>query len=117
MLVYNKVYFVVHCNKRGFAVLIAINELIEPLTKVTIMNNVISYCARVVYYVLRINNPTKFSWDRNRINGGAPTRPVKYTGRVPFVLFFLSFLATRTAKTREPISKHDSSKDTVWSAL
>ena len=42
---------------------------------------------------------------------------VKYQGLVPFIiiiLFVFSFLATRTANTREPIFTHDSSKDVVW---
>ena len=37
---------------------------------------------------------------------------VKYRGRVPFFVV-VSFLATRTAHIREPIFKHNSSKDAV----
>jgi len=44
---------------------------------------------------------------------GRPHVVMKYAGRMPF-FFFLSFLATRTGQTREPISTHDSSKDAVW---
>ena len=39
------------------------------------------------------------------------------SGRVPFIIIIIivfSFLATRTAHTREPIFTHDSSKDVVW---
>ena len=38
---------------------------------------------------------------------------VEYQGRVPFIIIF-SFIATRTAQTREPIPTHNSSKDVVW---
>ena len=43
----------------------------------------------------------------------APPRVVKYRGRVPFIIIIFSFLATRTAYIREPISMNNGSKDAV----
>jgi len=47
------------------------------------------------------------------VSAVAPHVVVKYAGRVPFIFFyfFLIFLDTSTAYTREPILTHNSSKD------
>ena len=50
------------------------------------------------------------------MSDGAP-RSGEISGSRAFIIiliFVFSFLATRTAHTREPISTHDSSKDVAW---
>jgi len=45
---------------------------------------------------------------------GRPHVVEKYELGVFYYFFILSFLATRTAQVRQPISPHDSSNDAVW---
>jgi len=64
-------------------------------------------------YVPRINNPTKFGWDR--ISGSISTwRWNMLAACLLFIFCFVNPIAKRTAQNREPISTHDSSKDAVW---
>ena len=75
------------------------------------MNRLFSYLARVITSrgSTTLQNLVGIVW------AVAPPRSGEISGSRAFYYFFvLSFLATRTAHTREPISTHDSSKDAIW---
>ena len=86
--------------------------VLKLLTKVTIMNRLFSNLARVITSRGSITLPNLVTI----VSAVAPHMVVKYRGRMPFIInifFVFSFLALRTAHTREPISTHNSSKDVV----
>ena len=91
---------------------VVLNGKLQQLTQVTNKNRFISYLARLIMSC----RSTTLLHLVEIVSAVAPPRGGKISGSRAFHYYFLfvfSFLATRTAQTREPIFTHNSSKDAV----